>query len=231
MEISESRLLLQDAERLLLEIETIHNSSLNGDSAPPILKLKIKQFLENIDSALGYIAFNIFSKYCTVPEDKLEQHESKLYFPVRNNQKAYDQFMDRWYPGLREVNPKIISIIQKYQPYPEQSSWLSSLKYLVNKNKHRTLTKQTKRQSGYIGYMEDIMGNKFINCTFNNANSFLNINGIPFNPLQPNPYIKTFIGNIETFFVFSDINKLVLPTLNDIYAGSIGIMNDLEDVL
>ncbi len=228
MQISDSRYLLHDAERLLGEIGKIHNDSLKMDSIPPQLKLKIKQFLENVDSALGYEAFNIFSKYCTVPQDKLEQHESKLYFPVRNTKKSFDDFINRWYPGLKETKPEIITTLEKYQPFPNNSVWLSRLKYLVNKNKHRNLSKQSKRQSGHIGYMEDVMGNKFINCTFENVGTALMVNGKAVDPSKPNPYIKQFIGNVESYLVFSDLNQPVLISLKEIYSGAFAIISDLE---
>jgi hypothetical protein len=192
--ISDARLLLQDAEKLYREIEVIHNTYCHQESIPPNIKLKIKQFLENIDSALGYEAFNIFSKYCTVPPDKLEQHESKLYFPVRNSKKSYDQFIERWYPGLKEANPTIVAKIEKYQPFPNQPTWLSRLKHLVNKNKHRNLTKQTKRQNMYIRNFEDFMGNKIINCTFENVGSAMSINGKTIDVSKPNPFVKNFTG-------------------------------------
>lgn len=231
MQISDSRILLQDAKRLLGEIETIHNEKVNNDLIPPDLKLKIKQFLENVDSALGYEAFNIFSKYCTVPEDKLEQHESKLYFPVRNNKDSYDKFMNKWYPGLREEKPEIVTVLERHQPYPGQSLWLSRLKYLVNKNKHRNLSKQSKRQSGHIGYMEDIFGNTFTNSYFENVGTAIMINGKSIDPSKPNPYIKHFSGKIESYFVFSEINQPVLNSLKEIYSGAIAIITELEAMI
>lgn len=231
MQISDTRILLQDAKRLLGEIETIHDQNVNSESIPPSLKLKIKQFLENIDSALGYEAINIFSKYCTVPESKLELHESKLYFPVKDNKEAYHKYIDKWYPGLRENKPEIITTIGNYQFFHSNSLWLSRLKYLVNKNKHRNLTKQSKKQRGRIDYMEDNMGNKFINCTFENVGTAVMVNGKPLDPTKSNPYLRSFVGNIENYFVFSDIDQPVMNTLYEIYSGAENLISELENII
>jgi hypothetical protein len=55
----------------------------------PLLRIRIKQYLENVNSALDYAAFTISTKFCAPgivenEPDKLEFREGRVYFPFFN---------------------------------------------------------------------------------------------------------------------------------------------------
>ncbi|MGE6550800.1 hypothetical protein ACQKFK_17765 [Bacillus mycoides] len=232
MSQSESQFILQDAEELLNEIEQSYKKYLAEESIPRELKNKIRNFLNNIESALDYKAFDIFSLYCAknVKPEKLERHKKRVNFPLYTPKEWFNKKIDEIYPGLRIERPEIVSSFEKCQPLPSRSNWLSQFNFLVNNNKHRNFTKQTRKQTTHISYMEDILGNKFINCTYEGSGQGIVYGNTPVNSFsdQPHPYVKHLNATTYVDFIFKDINKSVLPTLKEIYIGANSIINDLE---
>ncbi|ANC07802.1 MULTISPECIES: hypothetical protein [Bacillus cereus group] len=229
---SESQFMLHDAKKLLEEIEYSYKNYLNEESIPRELRNKIRYFLNNIESALDYQAFDIFSRYCAknVKPEKLEQHKKRVNFPLYSGKDWFNKKIDDTYPGLRTECPHIISAFEKCQPFPSGSSWLSRFNLLVNNNKHRNLTKQERKQTTHIGYMEDIFGNKIINCTFEGIGQPIVYGNTPvnFSNDKPHPYVKHLNATTYVDFVFKDIDKSVLPTLEEIHTGASSVINELE---
>ncbi|MGN4897802.1 hypothetical protein ACTFSB_28520 [Bacillus cereus group sp. MYBK14-3] len=232
MSQSESQFMLRDAEEILNEIELSYKEYLTEETIPRELRNKIRYFLNNIESALDYKAFDIFSRYCAnnVELEKLEKHKKRVNFPLYNSKKWFDKRIDEIYPGLRAECPNIISSFEKCQPFPSGANWLSRFNFLVNNNKHRNLTKQERQKTTYIDYMEDIFGNKIVNCNFINCDTPIAYDNTPvdfFND-QPHPYIKHLNATTYVDFIFKDIDESVLPTLKEIYIGANSVINDLE---
>lgn len=165
--------LLLDAEKLLKEIienYTVLEKDIGFEKvAPTALKIKTKQFLENIRSSLDYFAYYLFDNYC---KDGLSNKEAnqilrRLYFPTTSDKRQFSNVIKDSYPNLSEQCPNIIDAIEKVQKYNygnNESSWLNLLVKLSNSNKHRYLSLQEGKvfiKGKNVG-LNDVHGMNFI---------------------------------------------------------------------
>lgn len=220
MNFSESKMLIEDAQHKLQEIEKLHANAFRDEASKNLFKMKIKQYLESVFSALDYLAYTIFNEYSAknVSSERLEGHKSKVYFPIRETEKEFLTLIKRTFPGLIEDYPEIVDIFRKYQPFPARSKWLLHLKVLANGNKHRNLTEQQFQRKVHIEHAETLGGGTLKNVTLINA-------GNPFG----GPFVS-FKGSIEQGIVFEDIGQPVVKTLKRIYASAPTIIKDLESI-
>jgi hypothetical protein len=234
MNQSESQYMLKDAKELLTEIENLYSEYLTQETAPRSLMNKIRNFLLNIESALDYLAFDIFSTYCPkhILPEKLESKRKRVNFPLYDSKSWFDKKINDMFPGLNEDRPDIITIFETHQPFksPEGLNWLSTFNKLVNNNKHRNLTKQHRKLTSHIKYGQ-IGGITLVNCTFEGVGTPIMYNGTPIDFVTPSPYDRYFNARTEVEFVFKDINKSVLPTLYDIHTSASEVINDIEKIL
>ncbi|WP_336863684.1 hypothetical protein [Peribacillus frigoritolerans] len=209
MLLPDSKILLHDAKRLLDEINHLYSDAIHAEEIPPILRVRVKQFLDNVNASLEFAAFEIFNTYCSEqvkqikrkPKD-FERHENSIYFPVWDSKTAFDNYIDTKFVSLRNEQPDIVAILQKYQPFPTRPKWLRTLKDLVNTNKHRNLSKQSQRHVTHIKNLEIHNGE-----------------------------IKNFEGSTEQYISFDDIDQPVLKTLKRIFASAPTVIEDLEKIL
>ncbi|MEZ0482659.1 hypothetical protein [Planococcus sp. SSTMD024] len=221
MNFSESKLLLRDAEEKLKEIEILYNKVFDNEGSTNLLKMKIKQYLDNVFSALDYLAFSIFMEYSAknVPSVAIEGHKSKVYFPITESNKEFSKYVKRAFPGLIEENPEIVEAIRKYQPFPGRSKWLKDLKVLANGNKHRNLTKHTQQRDTYIKEIKFANGAVIKNFYVSSPDDILPFSGGP---------IISIEGSTEKHIMFADLEKPVLKTLKRMYASAPTIIEDIE---
>lgn len=153
------------------------------------------------------------------------------YYPILKNENTFMQLINYMYFPLKKVKPEIIHIFKQEQLFTsENNPFLYNLNSLTNENKHKNLTKQTKRKRGYIENFE-YEGIKIQNSTFENVGELLVINDIPIDPAVPNRFTNNFSGEIETYFIFDDLGKPVSETLSEIYLGVRSIIYDLKVIL
>lgn len=230
--ISDAKLCLSEAQKMLVEIEEIYNKNVYKEQLPPVLKIKIKNFLENVRSSLEYATNYIFYTYCAsnYTNKKLAEISRKIYFPIYDDKSHFDKCINNKFKGL-STNNEILELFEKCQPFSGEK-WSRYLGDLCNKNKHVKLTKHNRTESGTIMYFEDIFGVKIKNCTFSGCKHGMVYNGVPLNNnnINYNPYIKSFIGNINTEYIFEDTNTPVLGTLNEIMNGSKYFINSIEKI-
>ncbi len=233
MSLSDSQFMLQDAKQLLDEIEHSYKKYLAEENIPRELQNKIRNFLNNIESALDYKAFDIFSKCCVknIPQEKLSGYEKRINFPLKNSKKEFDKYIDTCYLGLRIENPDIVLLFEKHQPFTSDgSNWLTRFNFLVNNNKHRTLMKQKRNQTSNVHHMK-LLGANFIGCTFEGPGTPITIGDTPVNFFEQSPYIENLSATVYVDFIFPTINKPALPTLKEIYSGATSVINDLEQII
>jgi hypothetical protein len=230
MNINEIKYLLNDAKEALKFIEEFYQDSLNNKEVSIALQLKIKHILENIKSSLDYIAYHVFSELCSEKIDsKFEDHVRNLYFPNKRTPKEFDKYVQSMFPGLVAAQPEIVEIFRSVQSFGD-ITWYSDLNKLVNKNKHRFLTKQNRVQTTHI-HSGKVGGLILSNVSFTNVDVPIRVDNTPIDFVNPSPYDKNFNFSLEAEFLFEDINKPVLPTLYDIHTGATYIIKAIEKVL
>lgn len=234
MALEDSKILIEDSKNLLKEIESLYSRDLLNGEDSPLLRVRIKQFLENINSALDYAAFSVFTEFCAErlkkeQPNKFAFKERNVYFPCKLKKGGDGGFLnyitDR-FPYLEQENPIIIETFEKFQPFPAKSKWLSYLKDLVNSNKHRTLLKQVQQQTTSINRLTASNGSSIVGGTI--------IGDFPFkfvNEDGSEATITSFDGDIKIEFMFSNINQPVIPTLRRIIRSAPTVINDIEKCL
>ncbi|MCP1124553.1 hypothetical protein NKR74_14780 [Bacillus sp. 3103sda1] len=237
MSLSESKFMLQDSKQLLNEINQSYEKYLSEEYIPRELQNKIRNFLNNIESALDYAAFDIFSRFCikNVPQEKLSTYEKRINFPLRHSKKEFDKYIDTWFLGLRTERPDIVFSFEKHQPFMSGgSNWLTRFNFLVNNNKHRKLSKQKRTESREVRLVGQHGSNiVMIDCQMDS----IGIDGqsIRFDQRTQLPInaqsLKSAEATIWVDFIFQDIQQSVLATLDYIYDGATYVINDLEQII
>lgn len=229
-QITDALIILNFSTNMFDNIKLLYDKCTYEEDLTPILKINIKNFLENIRSSLDYTANYLFDKYCISSYDQKELNKikKKIYFPILDNSDKFNKSISNKFKGLPN---DIISILEKYQPY-NSNDWISNLVSIVNNNKHIELSKSIRTESGTIDYFEDMSGNIISNCYFENVTHAVVINGVPLsNNYANNPYVKSFSGNIQVDYYFSITNTHIIDTLDKILNGSKSLLNDLVNIL
>ncbi|MCB5235518.1 hypothetical protein [Niallia circulans] len=236
MTLSDSKVLIEDAKNLLKEIELIYEIDLKNGFVSPILRVKIKQYLDNILASLEYATYEIFSRYCAkyIPSNKLKWSESRVYFPSLDDKRKFDNYINDRFPKLLDEKPEIVDILAKYQPFPTHSKWLKHLKLLCNNNKHRYLSNQTYQTNTQIKNLRFPEGGGISGFTIisQGDKSPVAYNDQPLDLENPSnlPPGVNFNGSVVKDFYFTEINEPVLKTLKRIYRSTPTIILDLETV-
>jgi len=106
------------------------------------LPIKIKNFLENLRSALDFSAHNLYEKF-----GNPSKPPKIIYFPyawIGATAKEFDKKVEIYLPGIKSSRPDIYELLNSYQYYcSDENIWLPQFMELTNANKHRKLTIQT----------------------------------------------------------------------------------------
>ena len=234
------------ADTSLGEIEKVYNASLASKGLDPQLLIKIKNFLENLRSALDYLGREIFDRNCTVPQGK----HIPVYFPILREtatQADFDAYMKGRFPGLQAAAPHLYSALEGYQAFKSPAyCWLPQLSDLCNGNKHENLTPQTRTEqretrlntpSGSLGWNEGIQFGPGGGITFGSGGSIgfgpqgISVNERPVDPRTQLPLTRpgdqlTRVTWVD--FRFDAVNVSALPFMNQALAGVKAIMADLS---
>lgn len=139
--------LIKESKNILAEIKTEYEEALHDQEIKPKLLIKIKNFMENLRSALDFTAHHLFDTYGTSTSANL-----KVYFPYAWSGLDLNGFRTRniienKIPGLIANRPDIADDIESYQHFTtEENSWLPKFMDLNNENKHQRLTPQTRKE-------------------------------------------------------------------------------------
>ena len=105
--------LIEYSKETLEEIKLEYEKSLQQKNIEKKLLIKIKNFTENLRSALDYTAYELFYKYCK--DYPLKRKDTWIYFPYAgtgSNQMEFQGTSDRKIPGIRITILYFISIFQ-----------------------------------------------------------------------------------------------------------------------
>jgi hypothetical protein len=99
--------------------------------------------MENLRSALDYIAHDIYEKI--IYPDRLasgEKEISDIYFPYGKDENGFKSSVGRNLPKLSSLSPPIYSVLERIQPYKCGNDWLYDFCTILNQNQHNTLSPQ-----------------------------------------------------------------------------------------
>jgi hypothetical protein len=139
--------LVKFAKEHFTEIEETYNASLSQKEINPKLLIEIKNFMENIRSALDYAANGIYQKYGSSTDAK-----PKIYFPYASLNQSKEEFqksrrIDTCIPGLTSSRADIVMKLMSYQHFESpKNKWLPIFMELNNENKHQQLTPQIRKE-------------------------------------------------------------------------------------
>jgi len=227
--------LIDQAKTDLKKIKIEYQKALNDKEISVALKIAIKNCLENVRSSLDYLGNQIFEENCT-------KNKSKGYYPVFNEDKpSFEKFMSRTYPDLEKNNPAMYSALESNQFYnnKNENNWMKDLVILVNENKHRKLSPQTKEEKKTLSLSAgnarmDIGENASIKM---GKNTSMRIGG---KTIYGGQTISTENQNIIAEpgvdvkritwvnFRFDEIEKSVIPTITQIVDGAQNLIDEFS---
>ena len=142
-----TRALLASARDALPEIEKLYKDCLAEKELNPQLLVQIKNLLENLRSALDYVARDVFDCFCAPPASG---RPIPVYFPIlrRTTTPAdFATFVNGRFPGLRDNAPALYECFESYQRYRSPADeWLLQFNELCQENKHSQLSPQTRHE-------------------------------------------------------------------------------------
>jgi hypothetical protein len=133
--------LICHAKANLPPIEREYAASLHRKSIDPVLRIEVKNLMENLRSSLDYLARDIYEGLGMSTPDII-----KVYFPYGKDRQDFMSSIGNRLPTLNAVNPNLFSIVESAQPHKCGSAWLYNLCRIVNDNKHNQLDAQTKTE-------------------------------------------------------------------------------------
>ena len=140
--------LVQYARERFIEIEEAYNASLSEKEIRPKLLIEIKNFMENLRSALDFTAHGLFQNYGSSTASN-----PSIYFPYASLSQSKEEFqrsrrVDTCIPGLSTGRPDIVAKIESYQHFTDPNNrWLPIFMDLNNENKHQQLTPQIRKEA------------------------------------------------------------------------------------
>lgn len=133
--------LIAVAEGQFTDIRAEYDASLQKQAIDPMLQVNIKNFCENLRSALDYIAHDLRERYCSgAPKDR-------FYFPILPDRPSFDGQAGKWFPGLEANAGAVWNTLLDVQPFQPGMMWLGQFSKLNNENKHGNLVPQSRKET------------------------------------------------------------------------------------
>lgn len=111
-------------------------------------KIALKNTLENLRSALDYLAQDILFKLKANP--KYKNLSDKIYFPYGQKENHFRNSVQKNLPHLQQFEPKVYDLIEAIQPFKSKNNWLVDLCLLTNSAKHNNLSKTENRKVAVV---------------------------------------------------------------------------------
>lgn len=143
----DAKALIAHAEKELKNIEEGYSKSLSEKTLKEALLISIKNFMENLRSALDYSAHALFDKFSSTSSAK-----RKIYFPYALETQSLEDFKkaqlnESKFPGIN-AHPHVVAELVAVQHFSNaQYSWIPKFMELCNENKHQQLTPQERKEA------------------------------------------------------------------------------------
>ena len=124
----DAKALVQHANEELPKIRKAYQESLSNKTIGAGLLVEIKNFFENLRSALDFTAHGVFEKHCAAKARK-----PKFYFPYALRKQARADFeksgrIEACIPGLSTARPDIVTLLMEMQHFGSKGHrWLAAL--------------------------------------------------------------------------------------------------------
>lgn len=235
-------LMLDSALAHLNEIKE-KTSKINSSEDPTVyFSQKIRYFVIDMESALDYIAFDLFNAYFLPimhkeqkSFDAIEKKQRNINFPNFKDEKIFNRRIKETLPRLNTLHPEILIYLKEIQPFNHKSDsnhWLTLLNDLVNTNKHRHLSLIQQTENAKIDFMKFENGDCFKNVIVRNVSTAISIGGITLTNENAHKLgIKEFQGDIKKTLYFESDHTSVEKTLNIIYDNANGTIQKLDNLI
>jgi hypothetical protein len=140
--------LVKHAEGDLAKIREAYEASLHAKDVRGSLRVEIKNFIENLRSALDFAARGLYTKYGSSPKA-----DPKIYFPYAATNQDRATFeksgrIEACIPGINAAKPDVVQALLEMQHFGSHGfTWLPDFMDLTNENKHERLTPQVRKES------------------------------------------------------------------------------------
>jgi hypothetical protein len=233
--------LINESKNILAEIKAAYEESLHDQEIKPKFLIKIKNFMENLRSALDFTAHHLFDTYGTS-----NSTSPNIYFPYAWNDLDLNGFrtknlIQNKIPGLIANRPDIAADIESYQHFAsDENSWLPKFMELNNENKHQRLTPQTRKEikqlnikSGNGGASISLGGGASISLGHGASIQMGDTTILGGQTFDANNPPATIGGTKEVItwvsFEFTDINEPAYPLLEKALNGCEKIVTELTN--
>ena len=112
------------------------------------LRVPVKNIMENLRSALDYMAHDIYESCCQSTRSFSGQPDPKnIYFPYGKTEADFKAGLGSSLPGLSTNAPDVYKILLSIQPFICGDTWLCDLCVILNEKKHDRLKAQERSES------------------------------------------------------------------------------------
>lgn len=234
--------LIEHAKTAFERIEEQYNEALEETTIPSSLQIDIKNYMENLRSALDYIAHDIYEQRIAPHRASTGKPEiSRIYFPCGKTENDFKSGVGSSLPELRNVSPNLYDTLEAIQSYKVGDNWLFDFCGILNEKKHNTLSPQKKGEKRGLnidfggarirmGPGSSISGTGFIGT----GTGGVQLQGDTISGDSPahrtsGKVKQTIIRWIS--FRFADTGVEVLPLLRKALTGIEGLSNDVYQKL
>lgn len=214
------------AKSQLEEIKTEYDKSLHDKKISDLLKVDIKNFYENLRSALDYLAHTIKETHC-----QSASGNARFYFPILPNARSFSSKMSNWYPGLDTSATMLYQYLESIQPYQRGYNWLGMFNKINNENKHGNLVEQTRHEKVRITASSCKGGQVSWDPSNVRFGPGVYIHDVPVDPATQIPVPsqhQTIIKTIWVDFKFADTGVSALQLLNSSLNGIVSIVGEVK---
>jgi len=128
-------------------IEDQYNDALEKKEIPTSLQIDVKNMMENLRSALDYLANDIYDELIHPTLIAAGKEGIKnVYFPYGKTENDFKSSVGLNLPNLENIHPAIYKIIEEAQKHQSGGEWLHQLCSIVNEKKHDKLSPQTREE-------------------------------------------------------------------------------------
>jgi hypothetical protein len=143
----------EDVETLLKAVEEQHfliklkyNEALTNKKIE--IRVYVKNLMENLRSALDYMAHDIYESICKPPRASSGQPDPRnIYFPYAKNEADFKSRLNKNLPDLESISKPIHDIIFSIQPFKCGDNWLYNFCEILNHKKHERLVPQERHET------------------------------------------------------------------------------------
>ena len=112
------------------------------------LRVPVKNLMENLRSALDYMAHDIYESCCHSTRLLIGKSvPNNIYFPYGKTESDFKARVGSSLPGLATNSPDIYKMMLSIQPFSCGDAWLYDLCIILNENKHNRLKVQKRTES------------------------------------------------------------------------------------